>query len=204
MSQSRQHDKSESVRCRFVVGVSGEDDGSGVRGSGVEQEVGKRSCRYWQETWVNRATFEVGGKETGYYLGCRFVVGVSGEDDGSGVRGSGVEQEVGKRSCRIGEMTFFLGLQVHKSPRDIIINQSNYVLEILKKHGMENYDPIGTPMKTKHKLDLDTNRTPGDAMKYQSMIARENNHVLEEMIITQKTNSLVVVKELEGSDDYTE
>nr|GEX68294.1 hypothetical protein [Tanacetum cinerariifolium] len=57
------------VGCQFVVGVSGEDDGSGVRGSEVEQEVGKRSYRYWRETWVNRATFEVGGKETGYYLG---------------------------------------------------------------------------------------------------------------------------------------
>ncbi|GJV86438.1 retrovirus-related pol polyprotein from transposon TNT 1-94 [Tanacetum coccineum] len=34
---------------------------------------------------------------------------------------------------------------------------SKYVLEILKKRGMENYDPIGTPMETKHKLDLDKN-----------------------------------------------
>ncbi|GKC13051.1 hypothetical protein Tco_1009833 [Tanacetum coccineum] len=35
---------------------------------------------------------------------------------------------------------------------------------------MENYDHIGTLMETKHKLDLDTNGTPIDAMKYQSMI----------------------------------
>nr|GEX99181.1 Gag-Pol polyprotein [Tanacetum cinerariifolium] len=32
----------------------------------------------------------------------------------------------------MGEMTFFLGLQVNQSPRGIFINQSNYVLEILK------------------------------------------------------------------------
>ncbi|GJT64900.1 retrovirus-related pol polyprotein from transposon TNT 1-94 [Tanacetum coccineum] len=37
----------------------------------------------------------------------------------------------------MGEMTFFLGLQVNQSPRGIFINQSNYVLEILKKYGME-------------------------------------------------------------------
>ncbi|GJT76962.1 copia protein [Tanacetum coccineum] len=36
---------------------------------------------------------------------------------------------------------------------------------------MENCDPIGTPMETKHKLDLDTNETPVDATKYQSMIS---------------------------------
>nr|GEU67981.1 hypothetical protein [Tanacetum cinerariifolium] len=35
--------------CRFVVGVSEEDDGSGVRGSGVEQEARKRGIRVWRE-----------------------------------------------------------------------------------------------------------------------------------------------------------
>nr|GEV63380.1 hypothetical protein [Tanacetum cinerariifolium] len=43
--------------CQFVVGVSEEDDGNGVRGSGVEQEVGKRGIRVWRE---NRL-FESGG-----------------------------------------------------------------------------------------------------------------------------------------------
>nr|GEW65991.1 retrovirus-related Pol polyprotein from transposon TNT 1-94 [Tanacetum cinerariifolium] len=42
----------------------------------------------------------------------------------------------------MGEMTFFLGLQVNQSPCGIFINQSNYVLEILKKYGMESCDPI--------------------------------------------------------------
>ncbi|GJV59181.1 retrovirus-related pol polyprotein from transposon TNT 1-94 [Tanacetum coccineum] len=50
----------------------------------------------------------------------------------------------------MGEMTFFLGLLVNQSPRGIFINQSNYVLEILKKYGMETCDPVGTPTKTKH------------------------------------------------------
>ncbi|GKA19940.1 retrovirus-related pol polyprotein from transposon TNT 1-94 [Tanacetum coccineum] len=38
----------------------------------------------------------------------------------------------------------------------IFINQSNYVLEILKKYGMETCDPIGTH-GIKDKLDLDQN-----------------------------------------------
>nr|GEU61992.1 hypothetical protein [Tanacetum cinerariifolium] len=70
----------------------------------------------------------------------------------------------------IGEMTFLLGLQVNHSPCGKFINQSNYVLEILKKYGMKTCDLIGTPMETKNKLDLDMNRTPVDATKYQSMI----------------------------------
>nr|GEU41791.1 retrovirus-related Pol polyprotein from transposon TNT 1-94 [Tanacetum cinerariifolium] len=70
----------------------------------------------------------------------------------------------------MGEMTFFLGLQVNQSPCGIFINQSNYVLEILKKYGMESCDPVGTPMEIKDKLDLDQNATPVDATKYRSMI----------------------------------
>nr|GEX01061.1 copia protein [Tanacetum cinerariifolium] len=70
----------------------------------------------------------------------------------------------------MGEMTFFLGLQVNQSPCGIFINQSKYVLEILKKYGMESCDPVGTPMEIKDKLDLDKNGTPVDATKYRSMI----------------------------------
>nr|GEU56016.1 integrase, catalytic region, zinc finger, CCHC-type, peptidase aspartic, catalytic [Tanacetum cinerariifolium] len=68
------------------------------------------------------------------------------------------------------EMTFFLGLQVNQSPYGIFINQSKYVLEILRKYGMESCDPVGTPMEIKDKLDLDHNGTPVDATKYHSMI----------------------------------
>nr|GFB44661.1 putative ribonuclease H-like domain-containing protein [Tanacetum cinerariifolium] len=52
----------------------------------------------------------------------------------------------------------------------IFINQSKYVLEILNKYGMESYDPVGTPIEIKDKLDLDQNGTPIDATKYRSMI----------------------------------
>nr|GEV19788.1 hypothetical protein [Tanacetum cinerariifolium] len=70
----------------------------------------------------------------------------------------------------MGEMTFFLGLQVNQSPCGIFINQSKYVLDILNKYGMESCDPVGTPMEIKDKLDLDQNGTLVDATKYRSMI----------------------------------
>nr|GEY14993.1 retrovirus-related Pol polyprotein from transposon TNT 1-94 [Tanacetum cinerariifolium] len=70
----------------------------------------------------------------------------------------------------MGEMTFFLGLQVNQSPCGIFINQSKYLLEILKKYGMESCDPTGTPMEIKDKPDLDQNGTLVDATKYRSMI----------------------------------
>ncbi|GJV09857.1 retrovirus-related pol polyprotein from transposon TNT 1-94 [Tanacetum coccineum] len=70
----------------------------------------------------------------------------------------------------MGEMTFFLGLQVNQSPCGIFINQSKYMLETLKKYGMESCDPVGTPMEIKDKLDRDQHGSPVDAMKYHSMI----------------------------------
>nr|GEX58888.1 retrovirus-related Pol polyprotein from transposon TNT 1-94 [Tanacetum cinerariifolium] len=70
----------------------------------------------------------------------------------------------------MGEMTFFLGLQVNQSPSGIFINQSKYVQEILKKYGLNICDIIGTPIDIKDKLDLDQIGTPVDATKYRSMI----------------------------------
>nr|GEW93545.1 hypothetical protein [Tanacetum cinerariifolium] len=70
----------------------------------------------------------------------------------------------------MGEMTFFLGLQVNQSPGGIFINQSKYVHEILKKYGLNTSDIVGTLMDIKDKLNLDQIRTPVDAMKYRSMI----------------------------------
>ncbi|GJZ29585.1 retrovirus-related pol polyprotein from transposon TNT 1-94 [Tanacetum coccineum] len=63
-----------------------------------------------------------------------------------------------------------LVVQLTNPPSGIFINQSNYVLEILKKYGMETCDPIGTPMEIKDKLGLDKNGTLVDATKYHSMI----------------------------------
>nr|GEV29129.1 uncharacterized mitochondrial protein AtMg00810-like [Tanacetum cinerariifolium] len=69
----------------------------------------------------------------------------------------------------MGELKFFLGIQIHQSPRGIFINQAKYAQEILIKHGMTSCDSIGTSMATKH-LDADLSGTPVDQTKYQSMV----------------------------------
>nr|GFC45131.1 uncharacterized mitochondrial protein AtMg00810-like [Tanacetum cinerariifolium] len=74
-----------------------------------------------------------------------------------------------------------LGLQVNQSPCGIFINQSKYVLEILKKYAMESCDPVDTPMEIKDKLDLDQNGTPVDAMKYRSRLAKPTEKHLKEV-----------------------
>nr|GEZ22370.1 hypothetical protein [Tanacetum cinerariifolium]GFA76882.1 hypothetical protein [Tanacetum cinerariifolium] len=69
----------------------------------------------------------------------------------------------------MGELKFFLGIQIHQSPRGIFINQAKYAQEILIKHGMTSCDSIGTPMATKH-LDADLSGTLVDQTKYRSMV----------------------------------
>nr|GEV94603.1 putative ribonuclease H-like domain-containing protein [Tanacetum cinerariifolium] len=69
----------------------------------------------------------------------------------------------------MGELKFFLGIQIHQSPRGIFINQAKYTQEILKKHGMTSCDSIGTPMATKP-LDADLSGTLVDQTKYHSMV----------------------------------
>ncbi|GKB49980.1 retrovirus-related pol polyprotein from transposon TNT 1-94 [Tanacetum coccineum] len=69
----------------------------------------------------------------------------------------------------MGELKFFLGIQIYQSPCGIFINQAKYAQEILKKHGMTSCDSVGTPMATKP-LDADLSRTPVDQTKYRSMV----------------------------------
>ncbi|GJS83944.1 retrovirus-related pol polyprotein from transposon TNT 1-94 [Tanacetum coccineum] len=68
-----------------------------------------------------------------------------------------------------GELKFFLGLQVHQSPYGIFISQSQYTIELLKKHGMDNCVSMSTPMATE-RLDADLQGTPADQTTYHRMI----------------------------------
>nr|CAD41676.1 OSJNBa0019K04.23 [Oryza sativa Japonica Group] len=70
----------------------------------------------------------------------------------------------------MGELTFFLGLQVKQAQEGIFISQTKYVKDILKKFGMEDAKPIKTPIPTNGHLDLDDNGKSVDQKVYRSMI----------------------------------
>ncbi|GJW73915.1 retrovirus-related pol polyprotein from transposon TNT 1-94 [Tanacetum coccineum] len=70
----------------------------------------------------------------------------------------------------MGQMSFFLGLQISQSPRGIFLNQSKYAYEIIKKYGLLTSDYVDTPMVEKNKLDEDLQGTPIDAILYRGMI----------------------------------
>nr|GFB04450.1 hypothetical protein [Tanacetum cinerariifolium] len=48
----------------------------------------------------------------------------------------------------MGELNFFLRLQVHQSPHGTFISQSQYAIKLLKEHGMDECISMSTPMAT--------------------------------------------------------
>ena len=57
----------------------------------------------------------------------------------------------------MGELTFFLGLQIKQLSNDIFISQTKYAVSLLKKFKMNNSKAIDTPMSTSTKLEIDEN-----------------------------------------------
>ena len=55
----------------------------------------------------------------------------------------------------MGELTFFLSLQVKQCKDEIFINQSKYIKDMLKKFGFEDVREISTPMSLITRLDKD-------------------------------------------------
>ena len=52
----------------------------------------------------------------------------------------------------LGELKYFLGLQISQSYKGIFISQTKYIKEMLKKFKMEDCKPVGTPVVTRCKL----------------------------------------------------
>ena len=70
----------------------------------------------------------------------------------------------------IGELSFFLGLQVHQTEEGIFISQVKYVKEMLSKFKMEDSKPVSTPMTIGCKLSKDDKSLSVDHTLYRSMI----------------------------------
>ncbi|GKB96657.1 retrovirus-related pol polyprotein from transposon TNT 1-94 [Tanacetum coccineum] len=70
----------------------------------------------------------------------------------------------------MGELTFFLGLQVKHKEDGIFISQEKYVTEILKKFGFTDVKTASTPMETQKILFKDEDSEEVDIHLYRSMI----------------------------------
>jgi hypothetical protein len=70
----------------------------------------------------------------------------------------------------MGELQFFLGLQIKQSKEGTFVHQAKYTKDIVRKFKMEDSKAMATPMSTTTALDEDEEGEHVDQEEYRSMI----------------------------------
>jgi hypothetical protein len=70
----------------------------------------------------------------------------------------------------MGELTFFLGIQVKQMKQSTFIHQVKYTKDLMKKFNMDKLKLMSTPMSMVASLDLDENSEVVDQREYRSLI----------------------------------
>jgi hypothetical protein len=71
----------------------------------------------------------------------------------------------------MGELTFFLGVQVKKTKQGTLVDQAKYTKNLMKKFNMAELKPVSMPMSMTTSLGLDEDGKTVDQREYMSMIA---------------------------------
>ena len=70
----------------------------------------------------------------------------------------------------MGELTYFLGLQVKQVKDGIFISQTKYIYDLLKKFDLTDCSSSKTPMATATKLEMNTKESKVDISNYRGMV----------------------------------
>ena len=70
----------------------------------------------------------------------------------------------------MGELNFFLGLQIKQLNEGTFINQAKYIRDLLKRFNMKEAKTMKTPMSSSIKLDKDEKGKSIDSTMYGGMI----------------------------------
>jgi hypothetical protein len=70
----------------------------------------------------------------------------------------------------MGELQFFLRLQIKQSKEGTFVHQAKYTKDIVRKFKMEDFKAMATPMSTTTALDADEEGEHVDQKEYRSMI----------------------------------
>jgi hypothetical protein len=70
----------------------------------------------------------------------------------------------------MGELTFFLGIQVKQTKQGTFMHQAKYTKDLIKKFNMAELKPVSTPMSSTSSLGPDEDGEAVDQREYRSMI----------------------------------
>ena len=73
---------------------------------------------------------------------------------------------------QLGDLKYFLGIEVARSKNGIFLSQRKYILNLLTETCMLGCKPAKTPMEQNHKLFLCLNATFTDKARYQSLVGK--------------------------------
>jgi hypothetical protein len=108
----------------------------------------------------------------------------------------------------IGELNFFLGLQITQSLKGIFITQSKYLKEIPKKFGMDESVTVITPMRINCKISKENEQPSIDSTLYRYMVgillylsASKTNNMQETRMVARfqsspKESHVMVIKRI--------
>lgn len=72
----------------------------------------------------------------------------------------------------LGSLKYFLGMEVARSRKGIVISQRKYVLDLLKDTGMSGCRPSDTPIEPNLKLGDDKEGDPIDISRFQKLVGK--------------------------------
>ena len=72
----------------------------------------------------------------------------------------------------LGSLKYFLGMEVARSKKGIVVSQQKYILDLLKETGMMGCRPANTPIDPNQKLQSEGNGDPVDTTRYQRLVGR--------------------------------
>jgi isopentenyldiphosphate isomerase len=70
----------------------------------------------------------------------------------------------------MGELTFFLGIQVKQTKQGTFVHRAKYMKDLMKKFNMVELNTVSTPMSTTTSLGPDAYDEVVDQTEYMSMI----------------------------------
>lgn len=72
----------------------------------------------------------------------------------------------------LGQLKYFLGIEVLRSKGGIFISQRKYILDLLATAGMLDYKPTDTPMVISHGLQMITGEKMTNRGQYQRLVGK--------------------------------
>ena len=139
-----------------------------------------RAWYYWLDKYLHQRGFIKGSTDSNLYIKIDndklliLVVYVddiifgSNEEDMSQNFSLVMQKEF--ETSMLGELTYFLGLQIQQNKDDIFLSQTKYLKQILKKYGMEDSKPVCTSMVTGCSLSANDESATVHQPTYRSMI----------------------------------